>query len=532
MKHLGDGIKVGVLALVVAVLGFGTWKTVSERASGAGGFTLRASFRDASGLAGKSRVVIAGLTIGEITDRRLDGRNAIVAVRVRRGTQIYSNAIIFKKSSSLLGEFYLEIDPGAPQTVDADAKKHAHRLLRDGEEIATVVEATTPDDLIRGVNQTLPNVNLVLTEVRGLAADMRSLVGGRISDIAATVDAELKRDADLLNSILARADSVLAGVDEVVGDVRGMTSDSRVGGILGNIEGAAADARALIGSTKEEIGATGKAVRDRLAALDEAIARASSALTGLDEMVSSARSVAGKLDSDQGTLGRLVNDPTLAENLESVTGDARQFASTVFGIQTVVGMRGEFNFFSRALKSYFSLELQTRPDKFYLVEIVKDPRGTLVPRLELGLTGELERSLIVDEAFRFSFQFGRRFDWLTLRIGVKENSGGFGADASLFDGRLDLSFDVYDADFDELPRLKLLVGWTLLRHLHIVAGVDDALNDHAEVPIARMGLTGSEPDTYHLGRDVFGGAMLTFNDQDLSALLFVLGSAMGGATSR
>ena len=66
MKSLGAGLKVGILTIIVVVLGFSMWKSVGERATGKDGFRLWAAFHDAQGLASKSRVVIAGLTIGEI----------------------------------------------------------------------------------------------------------------------------------------------------------------------------------------------------------------------------------------------------------------------------------------------------------------------------------------------------------------------------------------------------------------------------------------------------------------------------------
>src|SRR5687767_3238185 len=106
MKGLSGAVKVGIVILLVTVGGYVMFKSVSEKFAGGTGTRHWAHFRDASGLADKSRVVIAGLTIGEITDRSLDGRLAKVTVRVKRGTKIYANAQIYKKSSSLLGEYY------------------------------------------------------------------------------------------------------------------------------------------------------------------------------------------------------------------------------------------------------------------------------------------------------------------------------------------------------------------------------------------------------------------------------------------
>jgi phospholipid/cholesterol/gamma-HCH transport system substrate-binding protein len=44
-------------------------------------------------------------------------------------------------------------------------------------------------------------------------------------------------------------------------------------------------------------------------------------------------------------------------------------------LQTIVGMRTEYNYLAGTFKNYLSVTLMPRPDKFYLIEIVDDPRG-------------------------------------------------------------------------------------------------------------------------------------------------------------
>src|SRR4026209_2507165 len=109
MKHVSAGIKLGILILVVSVFAYVIYKQGGGSASGAEGYKLYADFDCASGLAGRSRVVIAGLPVGEIIDRKLVGKKARIWVKVREDVQIFDTAVIAKKSSSLLGEFYLDI---------------------------------------------------------------------------------------------------------------------------------------------------------------------------------------------------------------------------------------------------------------------------------------------------------------------------------------------------------------------------------------------------------------------------------------
>src|SRR5215471_17311915 len=220
MKGLSSAIKVGIVALVVAILSYVTFKSVSERAAGTDNYRLWARFHDAVGLVDKSRVVIAGLIIGEIGERRLDGKFARVTVRVRKEVQVWSNAAIFKKSSSLLGEYYLEIDPGTPQSVNERGEIVDNKLLANGDEITTVIEATSVNELVSQVSKIVPHVDEVLQEVRDLAADARRVVNGPVQSIADNVDRAVAEDKELLRSFLERADHIAANIDAITSDGR------------------------------------------------------------------------------------------------------------------------------------------------------------------------------------------------------------------------------------------------------------------------------------------------------------------------
>ena len=50
-------------------------------------------------------------------------------------------------------------------------------------------------------------------------------------------------------------------------------------------------------------------------------------------------------------------------------------AASLFNLQTYVGLRAEYNVYSREAREYISIELHTRPDKYYLIELEKGPRG-------------------------------------------------------------------------------------------------------------------------------------------------------------
>jgi phospholipid/cholesterol/gamma-HCH transport system substrate-binding protein len=262
-------------------------------------------------------------------------------------------------------------------------------------------------------------------------------------------------------------------------------------------------------------------------------------LDKLDGVIDPASSIAKKIDEDKGTLGRLVNDPAIADNVEAITEDAKGFLGTLFGLKAYVGLRSEFNMGSRLARHYVSVELHTRPDKFYLIELEKGPRGNY-PEVTLTFDPSVDpnnwiKKTVIHDELRFTFQFAKRFNWLTLRYGIKESTGGIGADADVrwFNRNLRLSADLFDATFDQLPRMKITAAMELFRHLYILGGVDELLNTPDELTIvAGNSDVPIQFETFKFGRDYFLGGMLRFNDEDLAALLTVGGSALAGATGK
>ncbi|MFH0900210.1 MAG: MlaD family protein [Pseudomonadota bacterium] len=531
MKQISAGIKIGLLFLIVGGVGYYLWKSVDERAAGDEAYLLIAKLRDASGLPTKSRVVIAGLSVGEIGDRRLEGRVARLTIRVRHGIKIWSNAAVFKKSSSLLGEYYVEIDPGEEESPGPQGGTIKNRLLGNGDEITNVFEAATADELIRRVNETMPKVNEVMVEVQGLASDMRKLVKGPVNDMANTLSSTIKVDSELVHNILQRADRSMASIERITRDVGDVTGGSKqqVDAILDNVQETSVALRDLVATARQELGDTGASLRQKLDKVDSAVA-------ALEKTFTYTASLARKVDENDGTLGQLVNDPALGENVTSISNDVASFVQTAFGLQTIVGLKTDYNYVAQAFRTTFSLELMPRPDKYYLVEIVDDPRGSPTETLSYaedpdveGEPRKLVRATSIDSALRFSFQFAKRIDPFVLRIGIKESTGGVGADVNLFDSRLTISTDVFDASFDRRPRLRLAVAYQFFRFLYVYGGVDDVLNPANTLPIDTGTISGQKNE-YHFGRDVFGGVMLRFNDADLAALLFIGGSALGGMT--
>jgi phospholipid/cholesterol/gamma-HCH transport system substrate-binding protein len=334
----------------------------------------------------------------------------------------------------------------------------------------------------------------------------------------------VQREAGTVARIIQRADRSMEKIEQIANDLRAMTkgADPQIEKILKNLDEASAEAKALVATAKQELEQTGSSLRGKL--------------DKLDGVISNTESITSKIDSEKGTLGRLVNDPVIADNVEQITDDAKGFLGTLFGLRAYVGLRSEFNIYAKLARHYVTVELHTRPDKYYLIELEKGPRGNY-PEVSLTFDPTVDpnnwiRKTVIEDKLRFTFQFAKRFNWLTLRYGLKESTGGIGVDSDLpLGGRtLRFSADLFDASFDQLPRVKLTAAYEVFRHLYILGGVDELLNTPQTLTIVKGASdVPIQFDTFRYGRDYFAGAMLRFNDEDLAALLTVGGSAISGA---
>ena len=518
MKGAGAAVKVGITGLAIALLGFFTFRFVAKGVGGPRGYAVWALFHDATGLVDKSRVQIAGLHVGEITARHLQDGLARIDIRIKPDIELWANATIFKKSSSLLGEYYLEIDPGthfAPDPADATRVVENQRL-KDNDQIVNVVEAVTTTDILVQVQETLPVLRAILT-------DVQKITQGPLQQIAKSVQTGVDRNS-------AAAEKLLNHIDQIAGDIRSITGGPSQGDIkksIANIRDITEDVKSLVGKGSGEVTSTGDKLRQNLDKIGIAI-------DNLNRTLENVADVSTRVKSGEGTVGRLLNDDTIANNVEQITEDAGNFVRSITRLQTLVGLRSEYNILANTLKTYVSIQLQSRPDKYYLIELIDDPRGLRTDQTTFTTTDDPSKpqttqtsTITVSDKFRFTFQLAKRLFLLngrvvlTGRFGIKESTGGIGGDieipmslASNWMKTLEIKLDLFDFRTNTYPRLKVLAALEFYKHIWIVGGIDDAFN-------GRQGGVSS-----FTGRDYFFGIQLTFNDEDLKALLTVGGAAL------
>jgi phospholipid/cholesterol/gamma-HCH transport system substrate-binding protein len=527
VSNLGPAVKVGITFIAVAALGYWSFMMLAK-GSCAGeeeGLVVHAYFKDATGLVEKSRVQIAGLHMGHLASRELnvrpprqqlidEKRFAKITVSLEKSVTLYSNARIFKRSASLLGEFYLEIDPGTHEWVDERGKRHVGETLKTGDEIRYVIEGVTVERVIRQSDRLFQQINDIIPTLNSIAKDIRAFTKpkGPIHDITRNINDGIAENRDTIKRLLEN-------MERITTDVRKITrgADKNVEAILVDIKEITSAVRTLVGRGDKEVEATAGKVKSSLDKLASAVEK-------LDDALGNVKEITDDINEGKGTVGRLLKDEALVDDVETAVKDASGFIKSLTSLQTIVGLRTEYNFQANSIKTYASVEIRPRPDKYYLIELIDDPRGarsvtTRQVRSDDPSKPAVMREEIVEvsDAFRFSFMFAKRVSFATFRFGIKESTGGVGLDFHAFGDRINIQSDLFDFSSNVWPRLKVLAAWEFFKRLYVVGGVDDILNARP------LDGTGG-------GRDYFAGMQLRFNDEDLKALLLFGGSALGGAS--
>src|SRR5438445_2422961 len=143
--------KVGLFVLVVGVASIFIYRFVSRTTGTSGGYTVYARFKDATGLAPQSRVLMAGIAVGTIKSIRLDRGMARVDIAMAPEVGLHEDATVAKRSASILGEFFLTLTPGT----------EGKPFLHDGDEIKVIIEAASTDQIMADLARIADRVKLV-----------------------------------------------------------------------------------------------------------------------------------------------------------------------------------------------------------------------------------------------------------------------------------------------------------------------------------------------------------------------------------
>lgn len=494
--------KVGLL-VAGSFVAFGAFlQVVSTRGLGsAGSYEVSALFDDVLGLEEKSPVQVAGIDIGRIKKIELYKGKAKVTLEIDGEVELYDDASIEKVAISLLGDYKLAVDPGS-------AKKPR---LEDGAQIKNV--------------KSLSNVDAIVAEVREMSESIGKLVRGTpdqpapLEQIVLDVQGSAAAARKVLEEVSKNIGDNTQKLDKILANIESFTSDlstiSR--GKDRDVEAIVRDTRAIAASVRITAEQIEKIVAgQRKEDIDESVQSLKQTLDKMNRSLENIANITEKMDKGEGTVGKLINDEQLHEDISDSAAGIRDLVGGISTLQTWVNLRSEYQFRTASTKNYVQFILQPKPDKSYIFEVVDDPRGvreTVIEDVqttspEAGRAFQYrERRTTTRDGLNFSLMFAKRYYWLSLRFGIIEGTGGVGANVHLLEDKFELLFDLNRfGEEARFPRAKALALFEIVPRVYAHAGVDDPFN----------------PGTV----DYFLGLGVRFNDEDLKTLLTLAGGAL------
>lgn len=372
--RIGALVLAGIILFMGFVLSIGKRSTLFEER-----YSLWTSFTSTEGLAVGSPVRLAGVTVGNVTKiafgRDPRERRIAVTITVERRVQdrIREDSVASIGTIGLVGDKVLDITVGSydrpalhtgGQLASVDPPDY-FRLLQKGDRILDNVTRITAslDDFLAGGEQTgrrnladaLRSLRTTLVEIEKGQGLLHDLVYGKegaellgrvdrtakaLEHVAQAIETErgalhaliytpqeetlgrLTRLADSLNRAVERADGILRAAQEGPGLLHALIYDREAGTLLDRLGRTSERLETLVQSIQEGRGLVPALLLDpeRTKVLDDV----QSAAANLRALTADLQAVTARLRQGEGTVGALLEDPTVYEDLSALLRGANR----------------------------------------------------------------------------------------------------------------------------------------------------------------------------------------------------------------
>ncbi len=481
---VGFFVVVGILLLAYMSMKVGKLKYGPDQ-----GYSVYGYFDSAEGLVEGVSVEIAGVDVGQVKDIMLDNGKAKVELQLNPDVIIGKDVQAAIRTKGVLGDKYVELIPGS--------KEAPH--LRSGERIEQTISPTNIDNLLKqlsSIGKDIKELTGSFSGVLGGEAGRTSLqiIVDNLRELTQTLNKTVQRNHENINRTLDNFTIFSQDLRDISGSNKEALRE-----IVVNFRQASHQLQKTVTAFNQITdkinrgeGTIGRLIND-----EETIESMNQTLVALKE-------ITDKINRGEGTIGKLINDEETVENVNKTLTNVNNFLEKEESFQTYLNYRGEYLFDSEDVKSYLSLRIQPKEDKYYLLQVIDDPAGKkeeTVTTTTTGGTSTTQTTETIDkDELKFSAQIAKRYYDLGLRGGLFESTGGVAADYYMYDDRLVLSMEAFDFDPDENPHLKFKVDFTPFHYLYVTGGFDNFISDEGK-------------------ESVFIGMGLHFSDQDLKTLL-------------
>lgn len=315
MKRKTD-ILVGVVVLIVVAATIGAVAWVKQADIGQRPREVVARFRDVGNARVGNAVVVRGVVGGRVQAIELapDGW-VMVRMRLNPSVEFPPDPVVLLNESSLFGEWQATV-------IERSALPHDEAVRRD------VAEAGRDGRVLPGA--TLPGIGKLTAVAGQIAGDVatvadrvqvafdeqaaRELRGSirNVSDLSTVMSKVVRTHAADLDVLSGQMQTAIASINQTANSVRLTAS---------RIDSAATSPEAR--SIMTDLSAAATELRHTSSQLHDLSERFATTQTKLDAAITSGDSVLAKINAGTGSLGLLVNDPTMYRQTDSLLTELR-----------------------------------------------------------------------------------------------------------------------------------------------------------------------------------------------------------------
>lgn len=448
--------------------------------------TFRTEFPQAAGLNVQGHVLIAGVRVGNVKEIGIENGHAVIIFSVDEKFVVSKGAIASLNSIGILGEKYLELDPGKP----------TQGALPAGSTVASKTGIS--------LDNLMETLGAIGTDVKGITYALNQSVGGEngrqkldeIVDNLRILTAEFRA---MTQENHAAINTTMANVETISGDLR-----ERLPKIAKQFEDLGRNLNDMVDQGKPELrGLVGDARKLAL---------------GFQATSENIRSITEKMNKGEGTIGKLLNDESTVNKLNVAVDNLGEMVGGIKNMELRLDLGGA-RWTSRGDSQVgLGIEIAPRKDYWYSIGVSSTPDGkfsentrtltkmdpvTGLPAsvVEKVRTGTSEQVMVVSA--EFMKRLGENF---VIHAGIIDGKGGAGAEFRFLDDRFrfgGLAYDFAKRDDKPNPRYRATASYQLWKGLYIQAGGQDLGNKDL--------------------RTFFAGGGIRWKDEDLKKLVGLAG---------
>lgn len=450
--RVGLFVVVGLALLTFFLIRIGEWPFFGDMGKT---YEVKALFNNVIGLDVGAQVVLSGVKIGEVKRIGLEGNKALVLMEIDEDVDFPSDSQARLASVGLLGQAILEIIPSGSLGIASARETGEIRSLNP----------VTLDQLVT----VLSGIGKDVTEVTSSIRDFLGVEGGK--DRMQRIMINLEKFSTELERVISENQDKVGNTVDLMQTLAQTMQDS----IGVNLPTIVDDLKTLSAGLRE-------VVENRKGDMDFSIEKAREVLERLDTAVQTLQSILGKIDSGEGSVGKLINEPDIVDKtqelmgrVETLVADVENFMRKPSQLDYNYGFRTAYYGRSEDFKYHYRLTVNFSKRDSVNFELINDRIRNKPPVL---LPGEIpdEGVLQLSDEFTFSATYGRNFKGGKISFGLIESSTGVVFDVGEYNDRLRFSFEGFNFGRDKGPHIRVASHVRLWHGLFITVGYDDPID--------------------------------------------------------